>query len=240
MKKDSYTVIHLGGSVVVPHMTDEGGINTSFLKEFLKFMRRQIAGPRRFIIVIGGGKVCRVYQRSARRVQKISNWDLDWIGIHAARLNAHLLRTIFVKEAYPVVIDHDPLEEEVEMMKHSNRNLFIASAWRPGWSTDYVAVRLAEKFGANNVIIAKDTPFVYDADPRKNKDAKALKKISWKAYKKIIPSAWTPGLSTPVDPIATRLAEKIKVTAKVLEATDLKNFKAAIDGKSFEGTVITP
>ncbi|MBI2452799.1 MAG: UMP kinase [Parcubacteria group bacterium] len=233
--KSPYIVIHLGGSAVVPHLSDEGGINTAFLRDFLVFIRRQLRKGKRFIIVIGGGKVCRVYQRSARKVEKISNWDLDWIGIHAARLNSHLLRTIFVKEAYSVIIDHDPLEEEVEMMKHSDRNLFIASAWRPGWSTDYVAVR-----GAGNVIIAKDTPFVYDVDPRKNKAAKALKKISWKAYKKIIPSAWTPGLSTPVDPVAARLAEKIKVTAKVLKAANLKSFKAAVDGKPFEGTVIIP
>lgn len=237
--KNSYIIIHLGGSVVVPHISDEGGINVSFLRKFLQFLRKQLRKGRRFIIVIGGGKTTRVYQKSAAKVMSMSDWDLDWIGIHATRLNAHLLRTIFVKEAYPVVIDHDPLEEEVETMKASSRKLFFASGWRPGWSTDYIAVRLAQKFRAEEVIIAKDIPYVYDSDPRKNAKAKPIKKISWKEYKKFIPQTWTPGLSVPVDPVATRLAEKLKIAAKIIRGTDLPNFQKAISGKPFEGTVIS-
>lgn len=238
--KFSYIVIHLGGSAVVPHLSDQGGINTAFLRDFLVFMRRQLGKGKRFIIVVGGGKTCRVYQQSANKVKNVSDWDLDWIGIHATRLNAHLLRTIFVKEAYPVVIDHDPLEEEVEMMKHSSKEIFFASGWRPGWSTDYIAVRLAQKFNARDVIIAKDTSFVHDSDPRKNSKAKPIRRISWHNYKKLIPRTWVPGLSAPVDPVATRLAERLSLTAKIFKAADLKSFKAAIDGKPFEGTSITP
>ncbi|MDO8655044.1 MAG: hypothetical protein Q7R48_01290, partial [bacterium] len=60
--KSSYVVIHLGGSAVVPHLSDEGGINTAFLRDFLVFMRRQLGKGKRFVIVVGGGKTCRVYQ----------------------------------------------------------------------------------------------------------------------------------------------------------------------------------
>ncbi|MBI1984696.1 MAG: UMP kinase [Candidatus Wildermuthbacteria bacterium] len=236
--KKNYVVIHLGGSIVVPHISDEGGMSTAFLKKFLKFMRRELRRGSKFIIVIGGGKTARAYQRSISRVTKISDWDLDWIGIHATRLNAHLLRTIFAKEAYPVIIDHDPVEEEVQMLRSSSKKLFFASGWRPGWSTDYIAVRLAEKFGAKEVIIAKDTPYVYDSDPKKNKNAKPIKKISWREYEKIIPRRWMPGLSSPVDPVATQLAEKSGITAKILRGTDLENFQKAIEGKPFTGTMI--
>lgn len=224
---------------MVPHISDDGGINVSFLKKFLKFLRSQLKRGKRFIIVIGGGRTARAYQKSAAYVGKVSDWDLDWLGIHTTRLNAHFLRTIFVKEAYPVVIDHDPVEEEIETMKASNRRLFFASGWRPGWSTDYIAVRLAEKFGSKNVIIAKDTPFVYDSDPKKNSKAKPIKKISWSGYKKLIPRKWSPGLSSPVDPVATRLAEKHKIAAKVLRGSDLKSFQNAIAGKPFTGTLIS-
>lgn len=225
--------------MVVPHISDKGGINTAFLRKFRIFLRSQLKNQK-FIIVVGGGKTTRVYQSSATKVGGITNWDLDWIGIHSTRLNAHLLRTIFAKEAYPVVIDHNPLKEEIESMKASRRRLFFASGWRPGWSTDYIAVRLAEKFKSKEVIIAKDTPYVYDSDPKKNKKAKPIKKISWKEYKKIIPHSWSPGLSTPVDPVATALAEKLKLTAKILKGADLKNMKKAIEGKLFTGTTIHP
>ncbi len=224
--------------MVVPHISDEGGPNISFLKKFRKFLLQEFKKGFRFIIVIGGGKTARAYQKSASQVVRIKDYDLDWIGIHATRLNAHLLRTIFEKEAYPVVIDHDPEKEEVQVLRSSNKQLFFASGWRPGWSTDYIAVRLAQKFGTKKVIIAKDTPFVYDSDPKKNGNAKAIKEISWQDYRKIIPEKWTPGLSSPVDPVATRLAEKLNITARILRPTNLENLKNAIENKPFEGTVI--
>ncbi|MDO8474334.1 MAG: UMP kinase [bacterium] len=237
--KNSYTVIHLGGSIVVPHISDQGGMNIPFLKKFRVFLQKELKKGRRFLIVIGGGKTARAYQKSASKVVKIKDYDLDWIGIHATRLNAHLLRTIFEKEAYPVVIDHDPEQEEVQMLKSSNKKLFFASGWRPGWSTDYIAVELARKFGVQEVIIAKDTPFVYDKDPGKYADAKPMHALSWKEYKKFVPKTWSPGLSSPVDPVATRLAEKVGITAKILQGTNLHNFQKAIQGKSFEGTTIS-
>lgn len=234
-----YIVIHLGGSIVVPHISDEGGINILFLREFRKFLQKELKKGRRFLIVIGGGKTCRVYQRAASLVTKVSDRDLDWLGIYAIRINAHLLRTVFYKEACPWVIDHDLSTAEVQKLKRAKENLLIASGWTPGWSTDYIAVALARKFGASEVIIAKDTPFVYDKDPKKYSSAKALKQISWKEYKKLIPAKWTPGLSSPVDPVAARLAEKHNITAKVLRGSDLKSFQNAISGKPFVGTVIS-
>ena len=38
----------------------------------------------------------------------MTNEDLDWLGIHVTRLNAHLLRTVFQDIAHPRVIsDYD-------------------------------------------------------------------------------------------------------------------------------------
>ena len=237
--QSNFIIIHLGGSVVVPHISDEGGIDVGFLKKFHEFVKQELQKELHFIIVVGGGKTARAYQKSASEVVKISDWDLDWIGIHATRLNAHLMRTIFEKEAYPVVIDHDPEIEEVQALKASHKQLFFASGWRPGWSTDYIAVRLAQKFETKTIIIAKDTPFVYSKDPKKYSDAKVLKQISWQDYKKLIPVKWTPGLSTPFDPVATRLAEKFNLVVKVLDAANLSNFKKAVEDKPFVGTVIS-
>ncbi|MBI2124100.1 MAG: UMP kinase [Candidatus Wildermuthbacteria bacterium] len=237
--KTPYAVIHLGGSIVVPHISDQGGMNIPFLKKFRTFLQKELKKGRRFIIVIGGGKTARAYQGAASRVVKIQDYDLDWLGIHATRLNAHFLRTIFEKEAYPVVIDHDPEQEEVQMLKSSNKKLFFASGWRPGWSTDYIAVELARKFGVREVIIAKDTPFVYDKDPGRYTGAKPIEALSWKRYKSLIPKKWSPGLSSPVDPVATRLAEKYKISAKILKGSDFTSFQNAIAGRPFTGTLIS-
>ena len=238
--KATYTIVHLGGSVVVPHISDTGGINVIYLKKLRTFLLSQLKRGRKFVIVIGGGKTARVYQKSAEKIVDIKEYDLDWIGIHATRLNAHLLRTIFEKEAYPVVISHDLSFKEVKILKRSNRNLFFASGWKPGWSTDYIAVELARKFGSKEIIIAKDMPYVYDSDPKHNKQAKPIRKISWKEYAKLIPSTWTPGLSAPVDPVATKLAEKLGLEAKILSGKDFVSFRGAVAGKPFRGTIIHP
>src|SRR3989338_6253994 len=101
MDKKKPIIVSLGGSLVVPN----GGIDEKFLSEFNTFIRRKIAAGWRFFIVVGGGATARHYIEGARDiVGKITDWDLDWLGIHATRLNAHLIRTIFRDIAHPRVI----------------------------------------------------------------------------------------------------------------------------------------
>ncbi|MDP2641382.1 MAG: UMP kinase [Candidatus Yanofskybacteria bacterium] len=238
MKNSEFTVIALGGSLVVPHLSDAGGVNVPFLRKFRSFLLRELKNGRKFILVVGGGKTARMYVGRAAKVAKSSNEDLDWLGIHATRLNAHLLRTIFAKEAYPIVIDHDPAPEEAAVLKQKRERLYLAGGWRPGHSTDHVAVMLAVKFSASDVIIAGDTAFVYDKDPKKFKGARPIPELSWKEYQKLIPKKWTPGLSSPVDPSASRLAQEMGIRAKIVDGSVLKNLQRAVEGKPFEGTVI--
>ena len=129
--QDSKTIIiALGGSIICPQ---PGKINVRFLKKFKKLILKYLKKGFRFIIVVGGGKTCRVYQKAAAKVIKLPYEDMDWLGIHATRLNAHLLRTIFRKEAYPVILD-DP-KKPIK----NNWRILIAAGWRPGWSTDYIS-----------------------------------------------------------------------------------------------------
>ena len=194
-------VVSLGGSVII---TDK--IQVAFLKKFKEFILKFLKRGTRFIVVSGGGKICRDYQAAANQISKLTDEDKDWIGIHATRLNAHLLRTIFKKEAYPVVLDSPNKPIDGEKYK-----LFIASGWRPGWSTDYDAVLLAQRFKADKVINASNIEYIYDKDPHKFKDARAIKEISWPDYFKIIGTKWTPGMNVPFDPIAAKAAQKSKI-----------------------------
>ena len=56
MKESNITVIALGGSLIVPHLSDTGGINVEFLKKFREFLLKEIKKGKRFVIVAGGGK----------------------------------------------------------------------------------------------------------------------------------------------------------------------------------------
>ena len=223
-------IIALGGSMVVPC---EGKINAEFLKKFRKIILKYLKKNFRFVIIVGGGRVCRLYQKAAEKVVKLPYDDMDWLGIHATRLNAHLIRTIFRKQAYPVVLD-DPYKPI-----KNNWKILVAAGWKPGWSTDYISVLLAKRFKVKKIIDAGNIPFVYTRDCFKYKNAKAIKKMSWSDYRKLVGSKWIPGFSAPIDPIAAKLAEKLKIEAIIIKGDELENFEKLLSNKSFKGTIIT-
>lgn len=167
--KRQCTIIALGGSIVRPD-----DINVRFLKRFRKWLLPFLKKGFRFVIVIGGGTLSREYQRAASQIVKITNEDLDWIGIHATRMNAHLLRTIFVRYAHPVILDNP--EKPIKI--RAAERLIFASGWRPGWSTDYTAARLAARFGLKEFIIAGKPAYVYDKDHAKFDGAKPILRLT--------------------------------------------------------------
>jgi len=231
MKTSEIILIALGGSTICPQ---PGKINATFLKKFQKLILKFIKKDFKFILIAGGGKICRLYQKAATKIGKLPYEDIDWLGIHATRLNAHLLRTIFRKVAYPVVLDNP--KKPVK----NNWKILIAAGWRPGWSTDYISVLLAKRFKVKEIIDAGNIPFVYNKDLLKYKNVFPIKKITWKDYRKLIGSKWIPGLSAPIDPIAAKLAQKLKIRALIIKGTELKNLERVILGKKFKGTIIEP
>lgn len=232
MKRKKTFLLSLGGSLIVPN----GGIDTEFLSRFNKFIRRKTAQGCRFFIVAGGGATCRHYQQAASIIcgKKITDKDLDWLGVHSTRLNGHLLRTIFRDIAYRYLIKHYDLIDK----KALDYKVVIGVGWQPGFSTDYDAVLLAQDYGLKLLINMSDTDYIYDKDPDKFPEAKPLKKISWDRVIKMMGKKWTPGLNTPFDPIAAQLAKKIKLRVINCDGRDLENLDNIIEGKKFKGTVI--
>ncbi len=220
-------VISLGGSLVVPNEID-----VKFLKNFKKIIEKEIKRNKKFIIIVGGGKTARNYQRAAKSLTKVSNEDLDWLGIHATRINAHLLLTIFRKYAHYRIIKN-PKEKVVFKEK-----ILIAAGWKPGFSTDYDAVLLAKTYGSDTIINLTNVDYVYDKDPDKYKDARPFKEITWNEYLKLIDKNWTPGMSAPFDPIASRLAQKFKFKVIILNGKKLKHLQNYLENKIFNGTLV--
>ncbi|MFH0890834.1 MAG: UMP kinase [Candidatus Liptonbacteria bacterium] len=220
-------VVGLGGSIVCP-----AGVNTAFLRKFHRFVSRITASGHKVVVVIGGGGVAREYQKAAGALIRVTNEDKDWLGIHATRLNAHLIRTVFRDTADPVVWDN---EKKVGRLKYK---VTVASGWHPGWSTDYVAFAIAKKLNIKEVIVAGKPDFVYGGDPAKDPQAEKFERMSWPEYAKLIPKTWNPGMHATVDPVAARLGARQGIRAIVLDGRNLKNFRALLRGGSFRGTII--
>jgi uridylate kinase len=231
MKKTvkSPIVISVGGSLIVPDKID-----TEFLKEIKKVISNEIKNGNRFIIICGGGKTARYYQQAGELVTKLRKDEVDWLGIHSTRLNAQLVKTILLPDAEEVIIKH-PITDKVSF----KRPVLIAAGWKPGRSTDYIAVLLAKRFKAKRLLNLSNIDYVYDSDPRENPNAKRIEKISWKEFRKIIPKKWDPGLSSPFDPIASKEAQSLGIEVAVLNGKNIEAIKKAIQGDDFIGTLIS-
>lgn len=229
MSQNETIVMSVGGSLIVPDQID-----TSFLSNLKKFITTETANGRRFIIIAGGGRTARRYQDAAAAVSEMQNEDLDWLGLHATRLNGHLLLTIFRDLAHPVMITNP--DEVLDIPKSAQ--LIIAAGYRPGSSTDLRAIQIADRVGAKKVINLSNTDYVYTDNPKTNPEATKIEEINWSEFRKLIPEEWGPGLSSPFDPVAAREAEKLGVEVAQINGAHLTEMVKYLHGEEFIGTKI--
>jgi uridylate kinase len=225
--KKKLIVISLGGSLIAPNEID-----WKFLKHFKELILKFVQKKYRFVIITGGGNTARKYQSAIAKIGVMNSEDRDWIGIHSTRLNGHLLRTIFRKYAHPR-INKNPYQKF-----DFREKILIGAGWKPGFSTDLDAVILAKEYSSKTLINLSNIDYVYTKDPKKFKEAKKIKEISWNDFRKIVGDKWDPGLNAPFDPVASKMAEELKMEVVIMNGKKLKNFENYLVGKKFQGTVI--
>jgi uridylate kinase len=220
----------LGGSIVAP-----GGVDEEYLGRFVSLVNRLLSedGERRFILVVGGGGPARSWQRAYKNLVPAARDDeADWIGVMATRLNAQLIKALMGDWCpQPVVTDPSragPLTGRV----------LVAAGWKPGFSSDYDAVVLAERFRAPLVINLSNIEQVYTDDPRRNPEAKPIQSIGWEDFIRLVGDEWTPGKNVPFDPVASRHAANIGLTVLCAAGKDLANLEKILRGEKFLGTTI--
>jgi uridylate kinase len=229
-------VISLGGSILVP---DEADIDLIVAYRALLHEYTAIAGNRA-IVVVGGGGPARRYQSAYRALADRVGTDpedadaQDWIGIAATRLNAELLRQSLGSLCQdPVVCD--PTGEF-----SFTGSVLVGAGWKPGFSTDYDAVLLAERFGAESVVNLSNIAQVYTADPRTNPEATPLAEVTWNEFLPLVGDSWKPGSNLPFDPVATRKAAELGLRVIAANGREIENTRAILRGEQFFGTTIGP
>lgn len=227
-------IISVGGSIIIP----KTGFDVVFLKKFRQLILSRVKKGEKFVLVVGGGATCRQYQTALKKVTKASAIDLDWLGIYTTWYNAEFVRLMFGKYAYPEVIKN-PTDRKILKQVRDDKPIIITGGWKPGCSTDKDAILLAKNFNAKEVINLSNIDYVYDKDPKKFKNAKKIEKTSWQDFRKnIVGYKWIPGKNVPFDPLASALAEKLKLKVCILKGTDLKEVKKVLEGRKFRGTII--
>jgi len=221
-------IISLGGSLIAPDTID-----TDFLARFATFIRSKVQEGHTFVLITGGGKVCRRYQEALATLANPTGDDLDIMGIAVTQMNATLVRLVFKEKAHPVIVT-DPLGA-----RDIDAPIIVAAGWKPGASTDFDAVAIAEVTGAEKIINLSNTEYVYTADPRVDEKAEKIEKISWQEFRKLLPKKWSSGSNTPFDPIASEKAEALGLEVAVISGNDFTAISNCIDNLPFTGSIIS-
>ena len=230
--RSSVHVISLGGSLIVPDTVDTGFLS-SFKKAISEYLEED--KKRKLILVCGGGATARKYQKAYLKISPNAEPDeLDWIGIRATRINAELVKNVFKEYTADTVVTN-PTAVSVFAGR-----ILVASGWKPGFSTDYDSVILAEKFFASTIINLSNIEKVYSDDPKKNPDAVPIERITWHEFQKLVGEEWKPGINVPFDPVASKKAAKNGLKVIIASGANIKNLINILNGRDFIGTSIVP
>ena len=234
MKK---VVIKLGGSLV--SLSDDNLVNYEYLAKLKSLLEKFIKQDYQFAISIGGGYLCRKYQKMAsQNIENISNRDLDWIGVATINLNAEMLRSFLGDMCEEKIIKYDDYKSDLPI--EMEKPVIICAAEEPGHSSDVDAVKIANRVGASVLYRLTDVDAIYTSDPDKDPNAQALKNLTWQEYYKILGiEEFTPGGHYPIDPVAARMAEQSELSFYVMSGNDLENVENALTGEKFEGSIVT-
>ncbi len=171
MKEGKLWVISLGGSRIVPDDVDTG-----FLKNFKKLIDSH--PTHRFVVVTGGGSTARRYISSFRKLhKKLKSQSLE--GIAVTRLHAGFMAKIFGREANEVIPRN---MRKVKGLLMKNRIVFAgALRYKDKNTSDGTAADLASYLKCPFINLT-NVRGVYSANPKTNKNARFIKRVTWKKF----------------------------------------------------------
>ncbi|MGM5481558.1 MAG: hypothetical protein ACQESE_04060 [Nanobdellota archaeon] len=238
------SVIAYGGSIVIPgEHYDEKAI------ERLAGLVEQNP-QRRFIVIIGGGKLCRNIQQASQEYLRTAlsgingeNIALDEIGIAVTKINARtVIRKLMTRLGEGIV--HPDYVDNPEILPETDAKVIIASGFRPRVTTDYCMMRLAELSTADSAIKISNFPIVLDVEPtafdKERIDTyEKLESLSWSEITSLVGDTAIAGGNYPLDPPAAqlgkRLAQERQFVLHIGMSTEIENM---IEGRAFYGTTV--
>ena len=219
-------VISLGGSRIVPDDVDD-----KFLLDFKKLIDSH--RDKKFVVVTGGGSSARRYISALRKLGK-NNKAQSMEGIAITRLHAGFMSRFFGKEANE---DLPMNMVKVKGLLKKNRVVFCgALRWRAKNTSDGTAAKVAGFLGCPFINLT-NVKGLYSSNPKKNKNAKFIGKISWKEFLKIAGKIkYEAGQHFVLDLVAAKEIKEKRIVTYIVGS--LKSLDSVLKGKRVVGTVI--
>jgi uridylate kinase len=224
-------VVSIGGSILVPEGKDASGIAS------IARCLSEASSRLPLLVTVGGGSIARKYIEWGRELEA-DEFSLDEMGISATRMNAQLLVLALQRERADVLA-HPALQIPEAVRASRSHAIVVMGGTHPGHTTDAVAAMLATKARAARLVNATSVDGVYDADPRKSKEAKRFAKMTFAELLRLVsPSEYSAGSSAPFDPLGAKVLAKSRIPLAVVLGSDLSNLARAIRGEKFDGTMV--
>lgn len=224
MKK---VVISLGGSLIIPDKIDE-----KFLRNFKKTVNN-FSKKNKIVIITGGGKISRDYMDVLDR-EGLSIDRVCLMGMMATKMNAFLVSNFLnANKTLP-----NSLTEIKNLLKKYNLVVCGSIGYHPDMTSDGTAALIAHQIKADYFINITNVNGLYNKDPRKNRDAKLIRKISFMEFSKIVDKVhYRPGQHFVLDQSGARIIRRYKIITYII-GKDLRNLEKLLTGKKFVSTEI--
>lgn len=204
--------------------------NTELVEEYAKLISALTSEGHSVAVVVGGGQISRRFIEAARDLG-LSPFQQDTIAIFASRLNARLVAMKFGG------VSSVPTSIEAMLQRLARNRVAVMGGLKPGITTDTVAAMLAEKWDADLLVKCSDQEGIFTADPRTNKKAKKLDRLSYERMKQILGGEHRPGIHSIIDPVAVEQLMRFKVKLVVLNGARPGGVVKAVHGERV-GTVV--
>ena len=136
-------------------------------------------------IVVGAGNIWRGVTGSV----KMERARADHMGMLGTCINALALQDVFIRHGMDTVVmsavemdtfaDHYSARNANRVLSAGKIAIFSCGTGAPYFSTDTGAALRAAEIHADAMLMAKNIDYLYDADPKKNPDAKPIYDITY-------------------------------------------------------------
>ena len=221
-------VLSIGGSVIAPDLID-----SVFLRNISSLLMN-LSSTYKLFLVVGGGALARKYIEIGRKLGLDEN-ALDEVGIKATWVNAQLFISLLKNSNKQIP---RAISEAVRLGE--SYNIVVMGGMNPGRSTDAVAAEVAERVGADKLIIATNVDGVYDKDPNLYSDAKMFDEITIDELIRISGDLqWNKaGKNMVIDGLALQIIKHSKIPTFVINGKKTRNIEDLLKNELFIGTKI--
>jgi|SRR3989338_2815696 len=219
-------VISLGGSRIIPNEVD-----FKFLEDFKKLIESH--PNQKFVIVTGGGITARKYILALRKLGK-STKKQSMAGIQITRFHARFMAKFFGRKA----------NEDIPLNKKKVKNLLLknqvvfcgALKYQDHNTSDGTAAEIASYLNCPFINLT-NIRGLYNENPKKDKKAKFISKITWKKFNLIASKIkYKAGQHFVLDQGASKIIMDNKVPTYIVGS--LKDIDNILKGKKIRGTKI--